>query len=503
MAPEPLIPHTWDRYYAPQSLDEAVAILAREGRQARVIAGGTDLIIELERDVRRLEAVIDITHIPGLNRVTLVGDRVHLGPLVTHNHVVASELCVERALPLAQAAWEVGAPQIRNRGTVAGNVITASPANDTITPLIALDASVTLRSVRGTHDIRLAQFYTGVRRTVMADDELLTAIHFPALQDNQRGVFLKLGLRRAQAIAVLNVAVVLTFDGPMVTDARIALGAVAPTIIRAPEAEAVLIGQRLTPEVVQAAAQAAQAAARPIDDVRATAAYRRRLVGVLTRRALTRLAEGAERQGWPAAPALLWGDAEPYGLENREYGIGTEDGEGNTDYGIRNRDDQSLVFHHQSSVTATVNGHLVTAPGANLTLLDWLRDRAGLTGTKEGCAEGECGACTVFLNGVAVMACLVPAGRAHGANIVTVEGLAQPGQLHPVQAQFIAKGAVQCGYCTPGFIMSAAKLLEERPSPTREQIETALTGNLCRCTGYYKIIEAIEASSTVRHDGDD
>ena len=482
MAPEPLTPHTWDRYYAPQTLDEALAILARERAQARIIAGGTDLIIELERGVRRLEAVIDITHIPGLNQVTLDGDTIHLGPLVTHNHVVASGLCVERALPLAQAAWEVGAPQIRNRGTVAGNVITASPANDTITPLMALDARVTLRSTRGTRDVPLAQFYTGVRRTVMADDELLTAIHFPALRANQRGVFLKLGLRRAQAISVLNVAVVLTFDGPIVTDARITLGAVAPTIIRAPEAEAALIGQRLTPEVIQAAAQAAQAAARPIDDVRATAAYRRRLVGVLTRRALTRLADGAERQGWPAAPALLWGQAEPYGTGNREYGVG------NTEY-------ESLILNPQSQVTATVNGRPVTAPGANLTLLDWLRDRVGLTGTKEGCAEGECGACTVFLDGVAVMACLVPAGRAHGAEIVTVEGLAAPGELHPVQAQFIAKGAVQCGYCTPGFIMSAAKLLEERPVPTREQIETALTGNLCRCTGYYKIIEAIEAAS--------
>ncbi|MCW5849904.1 MAG: FAD binding domain-containing protein [Anaerolineae bacterium] len=510
MAPDTLIPHTWDRYYAPQTLDEAVAILARKGRQARVIAGGTDLIIELERGVRRLEAVIDITHIPGLNRVTLEGDHIHLGPLVTHNHIVASALCVERALPLAQAAWEVGAPQIRNRGTLAGNVITASPANDTITPLMALNASVTLRSTRGTRDVPLAQFYTGVRRTVMADDELLTAIHFPALRDNQRGVFLKLGLRRAQAIAVLNIAVVLTFDGQVVTEARIALGAVAPTIIRATEAEAALVGQRLTAEVVQAAAQAALAAARPIDDVRATAAYRRRLVDVLTRRALTRLAGGTERQGWPAAPALLWGQAEPYAGRRTEDGRQKAEGgrpggdEGrNTHYALRTTEDQSLVFSHQSSVTATVNGRAVTAPGANLTLLDWLRDRVGLTGTKEGCAEGECGACTVFLDGVAVMACLVPAGRAHGAEIVTVEGLAAPGELHPVQAQFIAKGAVQCGYCTPGFIMSAAKLLEERPAPTREQIETALTGNLCRCTGYYKIIEAIEAASAARYDGND
>ncbi|MFN8481933.1 MAG: FAD binding domain-containing protein [Anaerolineae bacterium] len=465
----------WSRYYSPTTLEDALALLAREGRNARIMAGGTDLVIELDRGVRHLNAIIDITRIGGLNRIELENGRIHLGPLVTHNHVVTSAVCVERALPLAQAAWQVGAPQIRNRGTVAGNVITASPANDTITPLMALDASVTLASGRGQRDVPLAEFYTGVRRTVMADDEMLTGIHFAALAPHQCGVFLKQGLRRAQAISVVNAAVALTFDGDVVSDARIALGSVAPTIVRAVEAEAALRGRRLDDAAIVAAAEAAKLAARPIDDVRSPAAYRRHMVGVLTARALRRLRDGQERADWPSDPALLWGSAEPY------QGGGP-----------------ALAFDPSAIIETTVNGRPMSAPGVGLTLLDFLRDALGLTGTKEGCAEGECGACTVFLDGVAVMACLVPAARAHEAQVTTVEGLAAEGHLHPVQAEFAARGAVQCGYCTPGFLMSAAKLLEEHPSPTREQVETAITGNLCRCTGYYKIVEAIEAATEPR-----
>ena len=145
-------------------------------------------------------------------------------------------------------------------------------------------------------------------------------------------------------------------------------------------------------------------------------------------------------------------------------------------------------------LTMTVNGetyHLEI--GADELLVDVLRDRLDLIGTKIGCNEGECGACTVIMDGEAVLACLIPALRAQGQQITTIEGLASGDTLHPLQTAFVEYGAVQCGYCIPGFVLSAKALLDRNPHPNREEIKEAIAGNLCRCTGYVKIIEAIEA----------
>jgi len=350
------------------------------------------------------------------------------------------------------------------------------PANDTITPLMALSASVTLLSTRGERTFPLQEFYTGVRKSVMQADEMLVDISFPALKKSQRGTFIKLALRRAQAISLVNVAIVLDLKADTtVKSAVITLGAVTPVIVHAEEAEKFLAKKKLNKKNIALAAELAVKAAHPIDDVRGSASYRVEMVKVITARGLTAILEENEQTGMPKKPILLQSKA-------------------TADNGL-----QTAVEFPASAIETTINGKKYSfKSGHSKTLLRLLREEGMLTGTKEGCAEGECGACTVFLDGKAVMSCLVPAPRAHGAEIITIEGLSNGKKLHPVQDAFIEHGAVQCGYCTPGFLMSGSKLLEEKSNPNRNEIEQAITGNLCRCTGYYKIVKAIEDASKIK-----
>ncbi len=495
----------WQTFLQPTSLAETLDLAGEYGADARLIAGGTDVLVELQRGVKPTRTLIDLSAVPDLEYVSLHGSYLAIGALTTHNTLLRSPLSWQYALPLAQACQEIGAPQIRTRATVAGNLLTASPANDTIPPLLVLDAQLVRASKTGARGLPVSEFYRGVRRTELQNGEILREIRIPLDAGERRGIFLKLGLRRAQAIAVVNVALLLSFVNGQVSEARIAVGCVAPTVVRASHVEAFLMGKHLEPEICQQAAQLIAQDCAPIDDVRAPATYRLRALTNLIVHGLTRLARGTASGEHPR-PVLL--QTEPPASSGASLPL-------------------SLLA--DDSVQTTINGN--TARFAHVrqkTLLNFLREDAGLTGSKEGCAEGECGACTVWLNGKAVMSCLVPAAQVHGADIKTIEmhnsRLAQangekPAEkqseagevvtsvqrdegryLQPLQQAFIDCGAVQCGFCIPGMLMAGAKLLEECPHPDREQMRSALSGNLCRCTGYRKILDALVQVGGQQHE---
>lgn len=276
-------------YLAPASLSEAVSALAQHGAEARVLAGGTDLLLRMKRGQWTPRVVINLKRIPGLREITFeAATGLRLGALATLNDLRRSPIILAHYPALAEAASTMAGDQVRNLGTVGGNICNASPAADTATPLLVYDAEALVAGPDGERRVPLREFFVGPGQTVLGQGEILTALHLPPPPTNLRASYQKLEYRRAMDIGVVCVAVALKIGpGNRCEDARVALGAVAPIPMRAPQTEAVLRGQPLTPAVVEEAARVASAECAPIDDVRGSAWYRRHIVGVFVRRALT------------------------------------------------------------------------------------------------------------------------------------------------------------------------------------------------------------------------
>jgi CO/xanthine dehydrogenase FAD-binding subunit len=284
-------PHLWDAYVMAGSVREALQAVEHYGEGACLMAGGTDLILLLEQAQRAVPAVIDISQIADLREVYLDGDEVVVGAAVTFSDVLASPLFKVHAPSLRQAALTVGSIQVRNVATLVGNVVNASPAADGVPPLLTLGARVVIAGPGGAErQVPLERFLRGPRCVALEFGEMVTHLRFPAPRQPDGAIFLKVSLRRTMAIAVVNVALRLEVDGAHVLAARIALGSVAPTVVRAREAESLLTDETLSGGVIAQAGQAAQRAAHPIDDFRASAAYRLRVVDTLVQRGLRSLA---------------------------------------------------------------------------------------------------------------------------------------------------------------------------------------------------------------------
>jgi carbon-monoxide dehydrogenase small subunit/xanthine dehydrogenase small subunit len=277
-APPPLAPSS----LRPRTLAEALQLLG----ERRPLAGGTDLLVKAKDGHADLGALFDLSAVAELHGIEETEAGLRIGAASTHTELMSSEAVRRLAPALPVACAVIGGPQIRNRGTIGGNLANASPAADTAPALYVADAVVEIASPRGRREVPIDAFFSGPRRSVLAEDELIVAVRVPRAL-GVRATFLRLGQRRAQAISKVSVAVALQGPAQRPTRVRIAFGAVAPTVIRAPRAEAELLSGGIS--ALDRAVAAACEEVRPIDDIRSTRGYRRQMAGVLLRRAVLAL----------------------------------------------------------------------------------------------------------------------------------------------------------------------------------------------------------------------
>jgi len=278
-------------YVLPKTIDDALSVLAKNKGKARLLAGGTDLIPQLKsREVEAPAFVVDLKGIPGLDKISYDKKAgLKIGALATISAISQSAPIKEHYPSLAQAALTMASPQVRNRGTFVGNICSAVPSADSVPALLALGASLTIKSLKGEHTVALNKFFKGPRKTVLKSGELVTEILVPNPAASTRQVYLKLSPRHAMDLAVVGVAAVAMCENGVCKDLKIGLGAVAPTPVRAPAAEAMLKGKKVTKELIEEAAKNAITQCSPIDDHRASQEYRCDMVYVMTRRALTQV----------------------------------------------------------------------------------------------------------------------------------------------------------------------------------------------------------------------
>jgi len=479
-----ILVHEFD-YWEPATLAEAIALLQAHGQRARLLAGGTFLLIQMKMEkTPPPEHLINIQKLPGLSGVIEQDGATHLGPCTTIYALRGAPEIQAHYTALADACAAFGSTQIQMMGTLGGNLCNGSPASDAVPALLAFDARLTLTGPdtekpgfsEKTRFLSVEDFLLGPGQVALQPGELLSGIHLPSPRRGGAGggvgsAFVKIS-RVAADLAKVSAAAVLVRHGSRITDCRLAFGSVAPTVMRARTAEALLLDQPFSPELALEAGKLAAAQVSPIDDVRSTAWYRREVIKAVTHDVLV----------------AAWGrtkDETPFAIRHSPFAIRP------SPFAIRPSLHVSRFTDHE--ITLTVNGErrrLRVAP--NALLLNVLREQVELTGTKYGCGIGECGACTVHLNGQPALACLTLAVAADGSEVRTVEGLAAPdGALDPLQEAFIEHQGFQCGYCTPGMLMMTRALLERNPAPSEDDVREHLRGNRCRCTGFASIVRAV------------
>ena len=405
----------------------------------------------METDLIEPELLIDIKRIPDLHRIAIENGGFRIGAAVSAMAMIDH--------PALCAAWPgvidgvklIGSIQVKGRATMAGNLCNASPAADSVPALVTAGAIAHVVGPDGARDVPVEQIPVGPGKTSLAKGEIVESFFLPARPRNSGDAYLRFTPRTEMDIAVVGVAINLSLDANGIcTQARVALGAVAPTVL-----------------LVKECADA--------------------LIGTQDRRSRARQIGRRRQRGMPADRR-----------QARHQGIQDQDRRraGETCGPEGPRTGEACRMSKKYHVTTNVNGddyEFLCEP--QQTLLDVLRDELRLTGTKEGCATGDCGACSVMLDGQLVCSCLVLAVEAEGKKIDTIEGMAKGDDLHPLQRKFLELNGLQCGICTPGILVAARALLERNPDPSESEVRYWLAGNLCRCTGYDKIIRSVLAAA--------
>jgi aerobic-type carbon monoxide dehydrogenase small subunit (CoxS/CutS family)/CO/xanthine dehydrogenase FAD-binding subunit len=452
-------------YHRPTRLEEALSLA---GQGVVPVAGGTRLFATA-RDVPN---VLDLSAL-GLGRLETVDGDLRVGAMVTLQDLIDSPLAHEATAGLLPAAARAhsASRMIRGMATVGGESVHGAHDSEVLAALLALNAIFEVALPSGPLESPALRFLKNPAED-LGKGGLLQSLMIPGVPE---GAALERVAVLPSAPALMAVAVTISFAGEKCARARIALTGLRARPARIPEAEARVEGSTGDAAALQRCLDQIASRARFRDDAHAPASYRKEVALVLARRALERAI--AQARGAPkAAPPRARRPLPP-------------------------RRATELPYFTSGMVELWINGERRKAPAeARTTLLDLLRAE-GLRGVKHGCETGECGACTVLVDGRPIVSCLTLALRTEGRHVDTVEGMGTPDALHPVQQAFVDTGAIQCGYCTPAMELCAKALLDAVPRPTDDEARDALAGCLCRCTGYLKPVQAVLRAAEGREGG--
>ncbi len=490
-----------------KSVDDAVRLLL-EYPQAQIIAGGSDVLVQMREGKRAGAELVSIYGLDELRGVVMEEDgTIRIGSLTSFSHITKDPIIQKYINVLGEAVDMAGGPQIRNIGTIGGNTCNGVTSADSASTLFAWDAVIELTGPDGIRRIPIKDFYIKAGKVDLRPGEIQTAILIPReAYEGYEGHYIKYAMRNAMDIATLgcSVNVKLSEDKKTFTDVRIAYGVAGPVPMRAVHAEAAGRGLEVTAENIEKIGNTVLEDVTPRDSWRASKAFREHISKLLCKRALreaVRRAGGVVSEESPAAMAPSASDNENAGTgekkEAPESISGASEGSGTAKHTIMTDAESGKQY---KLVRCRINGvERETMVDVRASLTDMLRNDYSLTSVKKGCEVGECGACNVIIDGECYNSCIYLAVWADGKEIRTLEGLMGPdGELSDIQQAFIDEAAVQCGFCTPGVIMSAVEILESGKEYTRDELRKQLSGHLCRCTGYENILNAVEKTMKKR-----